>query len=430
MVETDDAGIIQRWYTVPIEDGVRKGKARPTGPVRTPSSLHSTLHNRRPEISRSVSTNKTEQKRMRLKGKRKRPPIFPPFLVFPWPFNWILYASTPIFMPVFMIGVVIAFIIDSGRSRRRARPMDGDQPLNETIATAVSLASRRGDNLFASSSAFSPYFVSDRAWSFQSTGPMETVGRILDSAARTMSNTLIRRTTGFDPELGSDESDSEMQVALDTRSSSTSNSAEQSRRSSSAQSSQTDMSTTSTLVNESPVRGDDGIGSVLNNIRHWPRDNGVNQSRQPDPRSNKQHIRPPSSRMHSMVAESSEYKTSYDDKPYPHPAHDPLASPHRADLTGKKDVKLELTDVQRRIIRNLNEGARCKKWLTWFPMVRNAHAAISVRYVCSCTRSSCKGALIIPQLISDGRKFPEQEQGRGVVRRWAENTVMHENRKA
>jgi hypothetical protein len=33
------------------------------------------------------------------------------------------------------------------------------------------------------------------------------------------------------------------------------------------------------------------------------------------------------------------------------------------------------------------------------------------------------------RFTSDAGKFPEQEHGRGVVRRWAENTVMHNVRK-
>jgi hypothetical protein len=389
VVETDEAGIIQRWYTVPIEDGVRKGKARPTGPLRTLSVPHSTHDIRRPETLRSLSTGKGEPKRMRLKAKRKRPPIFPPFLVFPRPFNWMLYASTPIFMPVFMVGVVIVFIVDSGRSRRRAKQAAGDQPLNETIATALSITSRKGEDLTASSSscASSADHLLDQRSSIQIPDPVDTVRNRLDSAARTMNNDLVRKTTGFDPELGSDESDAELQITLGTSSSHTS--PDQSRRSSSGDSSQTDLSTSSTLVNESPLGGDDGLGSILNDLRHWPNGTEAHQRHRPAPQSMRQQnttLRPPSSRMLPMVADRTDYKTSYDDKPFPHPAHDHSAYPHRPDLTAKKDVKLELTDVQRRMIRNLNRGIDAtiwRKWLTWLPNVGNAHAAISVRYVYS-----------------------------------------------
>ncbi|KAJ9123818.1 hypothetical protein QFC24_003595 [Naganishia onofrii] len=394
VVETDEAGIIQRWYTVPIEDGVRKGKPDP--PVLFERYL---CH-----AQRTISDDQT----------LCRPPIFPPFLVFPRPFNWMLYASTPIFMPVFMVGVVIVFIVDSGRSRRRAKQAAGDQPLNETIATAISITSRKGEDLTASSSSCTSSFdrLLDQRSSIQIPDTVDTVRKRLDSAAKTMNNNLVRKTTGFDPELGSDESDAELQITLGTSSSHTS--PDQSRRSSSGDSSQTDLSTSSTLVNESTLGGDDGLGSILNDLRHWPNGTEAHQRHGPAPQSMRQQnttLHPPSSRMHSMVADRTEYKTSYDDKPFPHPAHDHSAYPHRPDLTAKKDVKLELTDVQRRMIRNLNRGIDAtiwRKWLTWLPNVGNAHAAISVR---------------------DAGKFPEQEHGRGVVRRWAENTVMHNVRK-
>ncbi|KAJ9090914.1 hypothetical protein QFC19_009339 [Naganishia cerealis] len=419
VVETDDSGIIQRWYTVPIEDGVRKGnKTSPPGLARTSTSPHITSRARRPEASRALSTSKVKQKRMRLTAKRLRPPILPPFLVFPRPFNWIFYAATPLFMPVFMVGVVIAFIIDSGRSRRRAKAVAG-HPLNKTIATAVALASRTSNESsgFSRSGTNSPDYFSDQRSLMQTHGAVDAVRMRLDSAARSMRNSLIRRTTGFDPEMDSDESDSERGIMLDSRRSSASSTGDESRRSSSAESAQTDMTTSSTLVNDSPPGGDDGLGAILSNIKHWPSNKRWSHSRIVNgSRSTKQDnyamSRPPTSRMHSTVENMTEYKTVCEDKPYPHPAHDLSASPHRPDLTKKKDVKLQLTDVQRRIIRNLNEGideTRWRKWLTWLPMVGNAHAAITVR---------------------DGRKFPEQEHGRGVLRRWAENTVMNEDRKA
>ncbi|KAJ9096808.1 hypothetical protein QFC21_005079 [Naganishia friedmannii] len=410
VVETDDAGIIKRWYTIPVEDGVRKeNNARPTGPVRIGTSPHTTSLTRRPGSSRALSTGNVKQKRLRLNAKRKRPQILPPFLVFPRPFNWILYATTPIFMPIFMVGVVIAFVVDSGRSRRRAKAVTAKQPLNDTIAAAVSLGAQMRNKSSGSSSSgtSSPNRIDNQHTSMQTQGAMDTVRMRLNSAARSMSNNLICRTTGFEPDSG-DESDDDGRIMLDSPRSSASSNAGQSKRSSSAESSQTDSTTSSTLVEESPVGGDDGLGSILNNIRHWSGGNGGKDTHQ----TRNTALRPPTSRMQSMVADKKDYKTSYDDKPYPHPAHDSSASPHRPDLTEKKDVKLELTDVQRRIIRNLNEGIDpliWRKWLTWFPMVSNAHAAISVR---------------------DGRKFPEQEHGRGVVRRWAENTVMHKDRKA
>ena len=46
----------------------------------------------------------------------------------------------------------------------------------------------------------------------------------------------------------------------------------------------------------------------------------------------------------------------------------------------KKDIELELTDVQRGNIRDMNGGlgqTRWRKWLTWFPRVPSAHAAIA-----------------------------------------------------
>ncbi|KAJ9121976.1 hypothetical protein QFC24_004559 [Naganishia onofrii] len=378
VVETDDAGIIKRWYTVPVEDGIRKeSTTRPTGPVRRPTLPHTTSLTRRPGSSRALSTGKVRQKRMRLNAKRKRPHILPPFLVFPRPFNWILYATTPIFMPIFMVGVVIAFVIDSGRSRRRAKAVTEEQPLNDAIAAAVSLSEQMRDTSSRSSSSgtSSPDRIDNQHSSLQTHGAMDVVRMRLNSAARSMSNNLIRRTTGFDPDQH--ESDDEGRIILDSRRSSASSNAQQSRRSSSEESTQSDSTTSSTLVNESPVGGDDGLGSILSNIKHWSNGKAIQQPHNAA-------IRPPTSRMQSMVADKTEYKTSSGDKPYPHPAHDPSASPHRPDLTEKKDVKLELTDVQRRIIRNLNEGIdpdRWKRWLTFFPMVSNAHAAIVVRYV-------------------------------------------------
>ncbi|KAJ9107445.1 hypothetical protein QFC21_000898 [Naganishia friedmannii] len=390
VVETDEAGIIQRWFTVPVEDAVREGKARPKGPVRAPTSPHSTYSYQRSEATISASTGRAEQKRLGRMAKRKRPPIFPPFLVFPRPFNWILYASTPVFMPIFMVGVVIAFVIDSGRSRRRARSLAGEQPLTETVATVVSLASRKGSDPSAPSSSrtSSPDRLLDQRLSMQSPGGMETVHKRPDAVARTMSNNMVRRTTGCDSAMYIDESDDEIQITLDldTRIRSASNGTDQSRRFRSEQLSETESSTSSTLVNESSVGKNDGVGSILNNIKHWSKGK-ITHPRSSSSRPFLQRnatLRPTTSKMHSMVADRTEYKASYEDEPYPHPAHDSSASPHRPESTEKKDVKLELTDVQRRIIRNLNEGiepSRFKKWLTWFPMVRNAHAAISVRYV-------------------------------------------------
>ncbi|KAJ9113624.1 hypothetical protein QFC22_005932, partial [Naganishia vaughanmartiniae] len=376
VVETDDAGIVKRWYTVPVEHGVRKEKkARPTAPLRTPTPPHVTSLTRRPGSSRAVSTGKVKQKRMRLNAKRKRPQTLPPFLAFPRPFNWLVYAATPILMPIFMVGVVIAFVVDSGRSRRRALSVAANQPLNDTIAAAVTLGEQKPDRSSRSDSSETslPDSIVDHHSSMQTHGAMNIARMRLNSAARSMSNNLIRRTTGFDPCSG-DESD-DGGVMLDSRRSSESSYTGHDRRSSSAESSKTDSTTSSTLVDESPVGGDDGLGSILNNIRHWSNGKDTQQSRNTA-------LRPPTSRMQSMTAGKAEYKTSYDDKPYSHPAHDISASPHRPDLTEKKDVKLELTDVQRRIIRNLNEGIdqlKWRKWLTWFPMVSNAHATIAVR---------------------------------------------------
>jgi hypothetical protein len=159
-----------------------------------------------------------EQHRLRLDARRRGPPFLPPFLIFPRPFNWMFYAIMPVFMPIFMFGVVIVFILDSGRSRQRAKALIANHPA-------------------------------------------------------------------------------------------------------------------------------------------------------------------PTQRVPSTIEDRMIYTTSRQD-PYPHPAHDLEASIVASHSAEKKDVSLELTEVQRRIIRNLNEGidqTRWKKWLTWLPAVRNAHAAIVVR---------------------------------------------------
>jgi hypothetical protein len=159
-----------------------------------------------------------EQHRLRLDAQRRGPPFLPPFLMFPRPFNWMFYAIMPVFMPIFMFGVVIVFILDSGRSRQRAKALIANHPLPTQSVTSK---------------------IQDR-----------------------MVYTTSRQ------------------------------------------------------------------GSC------------------------------------------------------PHPAYDLEASIGGLDHMGQRDIRLELTDVQRRIIRNLNEGidqTRWKKWLTWLPTVRNAHAAIVVR---------------------------------------------------
>lgn len=80
---------------------------------------------------------------------------------------------------------------------------------------------------------------------------------------------------------------------------------------------------------------------------------------------------------------STDDRTSYKaavQTPYPHPAHDSAASSEHSCSARKKDIELELTDVQRGNIRDMNEGidqTRWRKWLTWFPRVRSAHAAIA-----------------------------------------------------
>lgn len=383
LVETDDASIIRRWYTVPVQDGVRKGYS-PSHPTfsRNPSSQAGGLP-RRPEPSRALSTSRTKQKRMRLDAKRKKAPFLPPFLVFRPPFNWIFYALTPVFMPVFMVGVVVAFIIDSGRSRRRAQAVVAMQPLNESIATAVAKAgqTRTVNQADSNTGSLSPERLFEQHSSMQTNGAMTTVRMKLNSAARSLSNRMVRRTTGFDPESGG-ESDDEGRIMLDSRGSESS-SPESSRRSSCTDSPQSDA----TLVDVTPVGGDDGVGSVLSNIANWSRGAAIKPQARPTSSSVRPEpglVPPPTQRSQSqtMVKDRTEYKASDGDKPYPHPAHDPSASPNRPDLTEKKDVKLELTDVQRRIIRNLNEGVdqtKWTKWLTWLPMVGNAHAAIVVR---------------------------------------------------
>ena len=208
---------------------------------------------------------------------------------------------------------------------------------------------------------------------------MNMVRRRLNTAARSFSNGMIRRTTGFAPE-SEGESDDEGAIRLGEHQSELDSNGSESRRSSSAESTQSEF----TLVNESPAAGDDGLGLMLGSIRNWPTSIPA--------KSRDDHVQPPnvpvensgllpSSRTVSMSADRTKYIDS-EPKPYPHPAHDPNASPQRPDLTEKKDVKLQLSDVQRRIIKNLNEGIdqqRFRKWLTWLPMVGNAHAAIVVR---------------------------------------------------
>jgi hypothetical protein len=321
---------------------------------------------------------------MRLDAKRKKAPILPPFLVFRPPFNWIFYALTPVFMPVFMVGVVVAFIIDSGRSRRRAQAVVATQPLNEAIATAVAKVGqmRTYTDSSPSTGRLSPERLFEQHSSMETNGAMTTVRMKLNSAARSLSNRMVRRTTGFDPESGG-ESDDDGRIMLDSRRDSEDSSGQESRRSSCTDSPQSDA----TLVDVSPVGGDDGLGSVLSNITKWSRGAAIKPQVRPASSSARAEpglVPPPTQRSQSqtMVKDRTEYKASGADKPYPHPAHDPSASPNRPDLTEKKDVKLELTDVQRRIIKNLNEGidqTKWTKWLTWLPMVGNAHAAIVVR---------------------------------------------------
>lgn len=382
IVETDDANIIRRWYTVPVQDGVRKGYS-PSQPTlsRNPSSQGANLA-RRPEPSRALSTSRTRQKRMRLDAKRKRAPFLPPFLVFRPPFNWIFYALTPVVMPVFMVGVVIAFIIDSGQSRRRARAVAGAQPLNEAIATAVVAQRARSDsNADSDTGLLEPDRLFEQHSSMQTNNAMSMVRMKLNSAARQLSNRLVRRTTGFDPE-SEGESDDEGRIVLDSRRGSETGSSEMSRSSSCTDSPQSDA----TLVAVTPPGGDDGLGSVLSSITSWSHGAPIKPYVRSTPSFRPEHglVPPPTQRSQSQTAlqDKMQYKVSRKDKPYPHPAHDPSASPNRPDLTAIKDVKLELTDVQRRIIRNLNDGIdqnRWVKWLTWLPMVGNSHAAIVVR---------------------------------------------------
>lgn len=320
---------------------------------------------------------------MRLDAKRKRAPFLPPFLVFRSPFNWIFYAFTPVFMPVFMVGVVIAFIIDSGRSRRRAKAVAGGQPLNDAIATAV--VARRtssASTVDSETGHLTPERLFEQHSSMQTSNAMTMVRMKLNSAARQLSNRMVRRTTGFDPESGG-ESDDDGRIMLDSRRGSGTGSSEMSRSSSCSDSPQSDE----TLVDVTPPGGDDGLGSVLSSITSWSRGASIKPQVHPSSSSSRpEHglVPPPTQRSQSQadVNARTEYKASVGDKPYPHPAHDPTASPNRPDLTAIKDVKLELTDVQRRIIRNLNDGidqTKWTKWLTWLPMVGNAHAAIVVR---------------------------------------------------
>lgn len=380
IVETDEARIIQRWYTVPIQDGVKQGHlpAPPPVPRHVSTSASSA---RRPDMSRALSSSRRQPKRMRLDAKRIKPSILPPFLTFQPPFNWIFYALTPVFMPVFMVGVVVAFVIDSGRSRRRAAAVSEEEPINETIATAVALVrqSQDGAGEGSDSGSVAPEPASVRHSPLQTAGSMNMVRRRLNTAARSFSNGMIRRTTGFAPE-SEGESDDEGAIRLGEHQSELDSNGSESRRSSSAESTQSEF----TLVNESPAAGDDGLGLMLGSIRNWPTSIPA--------KSRDDHVQPPnvpvensgllpSSRTVSMSADRTKYIDS-EPKPYPHPAHDPNASPQRPDLTEKKDVKLQLSDVQRRIIKNLNEGIdqqRFRKWLTWLPMVGNAHAAIVVR---------------------------------------------------
>jgi hypothetical protein len=319
---------------------------------------------------------------MRLDAKRKQAPFLPPFLVFPRPFNWIFYALTPVFMPVFMVGVVVAFFIDSGRSRRRAEAVSRNEPLNEAIATAVAAVRQSPDGSGGDSDSDGsvPEPSDVRHSSMQTAGSMNMVRMRLNTAARSLSNGMMRRTTGFSPESGGESDDDEGPIRLDNRRVEFSRNEDDSRRSSSAESTQSEF----TLVDESPVGGDDGLGSILGHIKDWTRGDSIRSQGNFAARTNPAPQGSVPSAQQRSVSPPQD-RTQYTDsepKPYPHPAHDPDASPQRPDLTEKKDVKLQLTDVQRRIIRNLNEGidpTRWRKWLTWLPMVGNAHAAIVVR---------------------------------------------------
>lgn len=217
-METDQDGIIQRWYTMPIKDEVMTSE-KSGAPAVSPGASSATTKPYSAQSSSNASVDTYyEQHRLRLDARRRGPPYLPPFLIFPEPFNWIFYAIMPVFMPIFMFGVVIVFILDSGRSRRRAKALMANYPA-------------------------------------------------------------------------------------------------------------------------------------------------------------------PTQRVTSTIQDRMTYTASRQE-PYPHSAHDLEASIGGPPLAEEKDIRLELTDVQRRIIRNLNEGidrTRWKKWLTWLPTVRNAHAAIVVR---------------------------------------------------
>jgi len=93
-----------------------------------------------------------------------------------------------------------------------------------------------------------------------------------------------------------------------------------------------------------------------------------------------------------------------------------------------KDTKLQMTATQLRVAEMLNRGldrTRTRKYLTWFPDVPNAHAAIVVRSVWRMLSRVVDGALIYLFVNRDGPLFPEQEVGRGVLRRWADLTLAN-----
>ena len=93
-----------------------------------------------------------------------------------------------------------------------------------------------------------------------------------------------------------------------------------------------------------------------------------------------------------------------------------------------KDTKLQMTATQLRVAEMLNRGldrAKTRKYLTWFPDVPNAHAAIVVRSVSKRILRVVDDVLICLFVNRDGPLFPEQEIGRGVLRRWADLTLAN-----
>ena len=127
VVETDKDLIVQRWHTAPV-CGAKKSDDRGVYQACAYALTQSVSRCDTQMTSKDTSKPLFTEHRLRLDAKRKKPPFLPPFLLFPQPFNWFSYACMPIFMPIFMLGVVIVFIFDSKQSRKRAKAILCNHP--------------------------------------------------------------------------------------------------------------------------------------------------------------------------------------------------------------------------------------------------------------------------------------------------------------